>query len=89
MTGFTVPAHGPHIYWVFGFVAELNVGLLRVCSSALSHSTDAGRGVEPVLSCGSDVGGAELDELYEEVVDRPGPRLVRNSPYRIVSEHRF
>ena len=70
MTGFIVPA--PHIDWVLGFFGGLDDGLLRVCSSALSHSTDAGIGVEPVLSCGTDVRGIEPDELdEEEVVDKP------------------
>ena len=49
---------------------------LRACSSALSHSIDAGIGVEPVLSCGNDVGGDVPDELDEqEVVDKPGTTI--------------
>ena len=49
--------------------------LHRVCSSAFSHSIDAGMGVEPVLSCDGDVGGAELDELDEVVVDSTGTTI--------------
>ena len=42
----------------------LGDGFLRACSSALSHSIDAGIGVED--------GGEEPDELDEEdVIDRP------------------
>ena len=50
----------------------LRDGSLRACSSALSHSINAGIGVEPVLSC-VNVGGDVPDELDEqEVVDQPG-----------------
>ena len=60
-----------HIAWLVG----LRDGSLRACSSALSHSINAGIGVEPVLSCGNDVGGDVPDELDEQkVVDKPGPR---------------
>ena len=59
-----------------GCLAGLNDGLLRVCSSVLSHSNDAGIGVVPVLSCGNDVGGIQPDELdVEEVVDKPGTTI--------------
>ena len=44
-------------FWVLGF--WLNDGPRRVCSSALSRSTDAGIGVE----------------LDEDVVDRPGTTI--------------
>ena len=51
-------------------------GFLRPCSSALSLAIDAGTGVEPVLSCGNDVGGVEPDKLDEEdVVDKPGTTI--------------
>ena len=50
----------------------LRDGSLRACSSALSHSINAGIGVEPAFSCGNDVGGDVPDELDEqEVVDHP------------------
>ena len=56
-------------------------GLLRTCSSALSHSIDAGIGVEPVLSCGNDVGGVVPDELdKEDVVDKPGTTIANGFP---------
>ena len=72
MTGRPVPVHGLHLHWVFGSLVGLDDGSLRACSSALSHSTDDGIGVEPLLSCGSYAGGAEFDELdEEEVVDKP------------------
>ena len=58
--------------WIFGWVKRR---VARVCSSALSLSTDAGIGVEPVLSCGNDVGGVERYELDEEVVDKPGTTI--------------
>ena len=39
---------------------------------SISHSIKAGIGVEPVLSCGNDVGGDVPDELDEQkVVDKP------------------
>ena len=54
----------------FEIFVGLDDGLPRFCSSALSHSISAGIGVEPVLSCGNDVGDVEPDELdEEEVVD--------------------
>ena len=53
----------------------LDDDLSRACSSALSHSIDAGMGVDSVLSCEDDVGGDESDELDEEdVVDKSGDR---------------
>ena len=62
-----------HISKGFRFLVGLNDGWPRACSSALSHSTDSGIGVEPLLlSCCDDVGGVvpyEFDE--EEVVDKP------------------
>ena len=62
-----------HISKGFRFWVGLNDGWPRACSSALSHSTDSGIGVEPLLlSCCDDVGGVvpyEFDE--EEVVDKP------------------
>ena len=55
------------IAWLVG----LRDGSHRACSSALSHSINAGIGVEPVLSCGNDVGSDVPDELDEqEVVDK-------------------
>ena len=61
-----------HIFFGFGSFVGLHDGLLRACSSALSHSIDAGICVEPVLSCGNDVGDVEPDELDdEEVVNKP------------------
>ena len=46
------------------------------CSSALSHSINAGIGVEPVLSCGNHVGGDVPDDLdKEDVVDKPGTTI--------------
>ena len=60
------------IAWLVG----LRDGSLRACSSALSHSINAGIGVEPVLSCGDDVGGDVPDELDEQkVVDKPGTTI--------------
>ena len=59
----------------FAFLAGLNDGLFRFCSPALSHSTNAGTGFEPVLSCGNDVGGVEPNELDEGVVDKPGTMI--------------
>ena len=54
----------------------LRDGSHRACSSALSHSINAGNGVEPVFSCGNDVGGDAQDELdKEEVVDKPGTTI--------------
>ena len=60
------------IAWLVG----LRDGSLRACSSALSDSINAGIGVEPVLSCGNDVGGDVPDELDEQkVVDKPGTTI--------------
>ena len=64
-----------HIFVGFGFFVGLHDGLLRACSSALSHSIDAGVGAEPVLSCGNGVGDVEPDELDEEEVDEPGTTI--------------
>ena len=51
-------------------------GSPRPCSSALSHSIDAGIGVVPVLSCGTDVRAFESHELDdEEDVDNPGTTI--------------
>ena len=52
------------VYWVFGILGGFGKGLLRACSSALSHSIDAG-----------DVEPDELDE--KDVVDKPGTRTGR------------
>ena len=50
----------------------LSNGSPRTYSSALSHSIDAGIGVELILSCGNDVGNDVPDDLDEkEVVDKP------------------
>ena len=63
-------------YVDIAWLVVLRDGSLRVCSSALSHSINAGIGVEPVLSCGNDVGGDVPDELDEqEVVDKPGTTI--------------
>ena len=52
-----------------------NDELPRTYSSALSHSTDSGIGVDPVLSC-ENVGDDESDALDEEdVVDKPGTTI--------------
>ena len=60
------------IAWLVG----LRDASLRACSSALSHSINAGIGVEPVLSCGDDVGGDVPDKLDEqEIVDKPGTTI--------------
>ena len=56
------------IAWLGG----LRDGSLRACSSALSHSINAGVGVEPVPSCGNDVGGDVPDELDEQEVPNLG-----------------
>ena len=57
-------ARDPQFYGVLDFWLGLEQGFLRFCSSALSLSTDdTGMGVEPLLSCGDDVGVA--DELGE------------------------
>ena len=56
-------------------------GLTRACSSALLHSITAGIGVEPVLSCGNDVGGHVPDELdKEDVVEKPGTTIATVFP---------
>ena len=57
-----------HIIFGFGFLVELDDGLHRVCSSALSH---AGKGTEPDEN--EDGEPDELDE--EEVVDEPGTTI--------------
>ena len=64
----------------FLFVFEFLIGFLdgfpRSLSSALSHSIGAGICVDPVPSCGDDVGGVVPDELdEEEVVDNPGKTI--------------
>ena len=62
------------IFIGFEFLAGSGTVFLRSRSSALSLSTDAGKGIEPRLSCGNDVGVAdELDE--EEAIDRPGTTI--------------
>ena len=61
-------------FWLF--LVESGDRLVRTCSSALSHSTDNGIGVDLVLSCGCEAGRAELDELDEkDVVDEPGTTI--------------
>ena len=65
----------------FGFLIGFNDGLIRVWSSALSHSNDVGMSAELLLSCCTDVGGVEPDEekgfyqsevpRFEVVVGRP------------------
>ena len=65
----------PFFIW-FEVFWGLNDELPRTCSSALSHSIDAGTGVEPVCSCGNDVGCVEPDELdEEEIADKPGTTI--------------
>ena len=57
-------------------MAGLRDGSPRACSSTLSHSINEESLVEPVLSCGNDVGGDVPDELdKEDVVDKPGTTL--------------
>ena len=74
MTGCPVPAHGPHFYSVWGFWVGATTGCPVLDHLLSTLSTDAGIGIEPVLSCGTDVGVAdELDE--EEVVDKPGTTI--------------
>ena len=61
----------PPLHWFFEILVGSGTGFPRSRTSALSLSTDGEIGIEPVLSCGNDVGVAdELDE--EEAVDKPG-----------------
>ena len=54
----------------------LSNGSPSACLSALSHSINAGIGVEPVLFCGNDVGGDVPEELdKEDVVEKPGTTI--------------
>ena len=76
--GFPLTCHefSTFVRWLsyvdIAWLVVLRDGSLRVWSSALSHSMNAGIGVEPVPSCGNDVGGDVPDELDEqEVVDKP------------------
>ena len=75
MTGRTIPVHGPHLCWVWFFFKDRRrvVPCLLVCTL---HSIDAGIDVEPVLSCGNDVGDVGPDELdEEEFVNEPGTTI--------------
>ena len=68
------------------FVCEFSVSagpcdeFRRTSSLTLSLLVDAGYSVGVTVSCDEDVGDVGEDEL-EELVDRPGQRMVRSSPY--------
>ena len=53
-----------------GTLIGLCSGFLRASLSSLSHSTGAGLGSEPSISCVDDVGGVGADELDGHVVLR-------------------
>ena len=53
-----------------GILIGLCNGFLRASLSSLSHSTGAGLGIEPSISCVDDVGGVGADELDGHVVLR-------------------
>ena len=59
------------IFIGFSFFGWVSIRFPRSCSPALPLAIDTGEGVEPLLSCGNDIGVA--DEL--EAVDRPGTTL--------------
>ena len=62
-----------HIFGGFGDLIGLCNGFLRASLSSLSHSTDAGLGIKPSISCVDDFGGVGADELDAHVVLRIAP----------------